>query len=73
MNVSKAYQLERLEDAKQDCLQGLNVLTDMANPDTCKIANLACAIKDLQETEKMLAEMPEMPWPEAEAAMAAKK
>lgn len=67
MTVTKAYLMERLEDAKCDCIQGLNVLTDKECPDTCKIANLARAIKDLQETQKMAAEMGEMSWPEAEA------
>lgn len=33
-----------------DCLRGLNVLTDMNDPNTGKIADLACAIKDLQKT-----------------------
>lgn len=67
MTASKAYTLERLEDAKQDCIQGLNVLTDQQCPDTCKILNLATAIEKLQKAQKMVAEMGDMSWPEAEA------
>lgn len=50
MNLNMTDKHYLVEDALMDCLRGLNVLTDMNDPDTCKIYNLSESIAHLQKT-----------------------